>query len=171
MSLLYSLDSGVLQLINQSFHTPLLNSLALLVSYMGVIYFGLAVVLLLYLSGDKKRKHVALVLLVSLILTFIVVHTLKICVMRPRPYTVMDSLVVLAHENDYSFPSGHTAIATCIAWVLARNYGNYKYFMLIPFMVALSRLYLGVHYPSDVICGFICGMVIALLVGYLDNNH
>ncbi|RAP52627.1 MAG: hypothetical protein BZ138_02640, partial [Methanosphaera sp. rholeuAM270] len=68
----------------------------------------------------------------------------------------------LATENDFSFPSGHTAISTAMSYVLAKEYEKY-YILIIPLIVALTRLYLGVHYPSDVIGGFLIGLLMAVI--------
>ena len=70
---------------------------------------------------------------------------------------------------DYSFPSGHTIIATSMSYVLAKEYNKYI-LMIIPVIVALTRLYMGVHYPSDVMGGFLIGLIIAYLVERYINN-
>lgn len=93
----------------------------------------------------------------------IVTQLIKLWIMRPRPYTELSSLIVLATESDMSFPSGHTSTSTAMAYILSSEYQKW-YFMLIPIIVALSRLYMGVHYPSDVLGGFILGFIVAYLL-------
>lgn len=169
-SILSSLDVWILEIINHLPHSILLNNLGSYVSYMGLIFFGFIIAVVLYLFDEKKGKNVAIKLIIALLLTYVVVQSLKYLIMRPRPYTQLSTLIVLATEVDYSFPSGHTAMSTTLAYVLGDNYGYMKFFMVIPLLVGLSRLYLGVHYPSDVIGGFLCGLIIAYLSEYLFRN-
>ena len=130
---------------------------------MGVIYFWIIIIILLYLFGDIKGKRIAKKMVIVLIFIVVFTQLSKFIVMRPRPYTELSSLVLLSLGSDPSFPSGHTSTSTAMAFVLSKEYGNY-YFMLIPFIVGLSRLYLGVHYPSDVLGGFLLGLIVVYLV-------
>ncbi|MEE3324587.1 MAG: phosphatase PAP2 family protein, partial [Methanosphaera sp.] len=65
----------------------------------------------------------------------------------------------------YSFPSGHTSTSTAMAYVLSCEYKRWI-LMSIPVIVGFSRLYIGVHYPSDVLGGFLLGLVIAYMAEY-----
>lgn len=162
---LHAVDEFILQAINLSFHNLYTDMAALLVSYLGVAYFWIIVIILLYLFGKSKGKFVAKVMLIVLVAVFIVTFIAKELVMRPRPYTQLANLVVIDLQHDYSFPSGHTSIATAMSYVLSKEYDKY-FLMVIPFIVAFIRIYMGVHYPSDVLGGFLLGIVIACLLDY-----
>lgn len=164
--ILHSLDVFILELVNLSYHNFLLDNLALLITNFGVIYLWIVVSIILYLFGNKKGKTVAKRMIILLVATTIITQIIKFVVMRPRPYEELSSLVLLSVGTDPSFPSGHTATSTAMAYLLSKEYNKY-YLMLIPFIVALSRLYLGVHYPSDVLGGFILGIFIAYFIDYL----
>ncbi|MBR0472145.1 MAG: phosphatase PAP2 family protein [Methanosphaera sp.] len=166
--ILQSLDQFILEFINLSYHSMLLDNIVLLISYMGLIFFWILIALILYFCGNEKGKSVAKRMIIILILVTIVTQLLKIIIMRPRPYTVLSSLVVLATESDYSFPSGHTSISVSMIYLLAKNYDNY-YLWIIPILVMLSRLYMGVHYPSDVLGGFLVGLLVAYGGDYCLN--
>lgn len=112
-------------------------------------------------------SHVALLALLSLPLY----RTLKRFLARERPYAVHAEIARrIAPLDRYSFPSGHTlhAVAFTLLWV---DYYPSLAWVLVPFtaLVALSRVVLGMHYPSDVVAGFGIGMVLGslsyLLVG------
>ena len=165
----HELDVFVLQTINHSFHNFYTDLLAFNLSYMGVIYFWVIVMILLYLFGGQKAKSVAKRMFIVLVLVVIVSVLLKELILRPRPYTQLTGLIVLDPQTDYSFPSGHTIIATSMSYVLAKEYNKYI-LMIIPVIVALTRLYMGVHYPSDVMGGFLIGLIIAYLVERYINN-
>lgn len=111
--------------------------------------------------------HIALLALISLPLY----RTLKNVLARERPYAVHAEIARrIAPLDRYSFPSGHTlhAVAFTLLWV---DYYPSLAWVLVPFtaLVALSRVVLGMHYPSDVIAGFGIGMALGslsyLLVG------
>ncbi|WP_069592082.1 phosphatase PAP2 family protein [Methanosphaera sp. WGK6] len=169
-SILYSWDIKLLELVNLSFHNFFLNNLALIITYFGVLDTGLFIALILYLFGNEKEKRVAKILVVTLLLTFVFTQIIKYIILRPRPYQDLSSLIVLSRGTDPSFPSGHTAMASALAFTLGRNYGYLGFFMILPILVALSRLYLGVHYPSDVFVGFLLGIIVSYLCEYLFKN-
>ena len=100
----------------------------------------------------------------------VLITILKLIVGRTRPYKTTNNIKNLSsktHNNlfsIYSFPSGHTFIATIVCGVLFTKFSKKIYFLkIVPLLVALSRIYLGVHYTSDVFCG--------LFLGYLFNNY
>ena len=129
----------------------------------GMIWIVLSVGLLI----PKKTRRVGVLALVSLSFSALIDNViLKNVVARTRPYDVIEGLTSLVGvQKDYSFPSGHTGSAFAAAVVmflgLPKKYG-------IPILVfaclmGLSRLYVGVHYPSDVLGGVLIGTGIALL--------
>ena len=167
---LYSYDVFFLQLINSLYHNYFFNSLALFISYFGLIFTGLLIAMILYIFGGKKGKKVAILLIVTILITFLITQLLKLLIMRPRPYTQLTTLIVCAVESDYSFPSGHTSMSAAISYILGKKYNCFKFTIIMPILVGLSRMYLGVHYPSDVICGFVLGILVAVLCEYIFNQ-
>lgn len=131
---------------------------------------SLAVPLSLFVAGsimdNKDMKKNALVVTESLALSTAVTFALKYSIKRPRPYS-QDSLVIKAGAGGgYSFPSGHTSQAFATATSLALAYP--KWYVVAPAYlwagwVAYSRMYLGVHYPTDILGGIIVGTGSALL--------
>ena len=103
----------------------------------------------------------ALALLGSLIINNLI---LKNLIARIRPYEIINGLVPLIEKpTDYSFPSGHTGSSFAAACILYRKLP--KRFgipaLILAILIGFSRLYLGVHYPSDVLCGIISGVGIS----------
>lgn len=87
---------------------------------------------------------------------------LKNLVQRIRPYAALEKLRILVSEpSDWSFPSGHATASFAAAWVLFRlapkKVGVPA--LLLAILIALSRLYVGVHYPTDVLAGAAIGVL------------
>lgn len=94
---------------------------------------------------------------------------LKHLVARSRPFDVIAALhPLISKPTDYSFPSGHTACSFAVGFLLFRKLP--KKFdipcLLLAILIGFSRIYVGVHYPSDVIAGAVSGIVI----GYVAEN-
>ena len=116
--------------------------------------------------GGERGRAQARALLVSITSTQIFVHLVKYLVARPRP------ALGLIDESGFSFPSGHAAIAVAF-WGLAclflyqkirKPFYKFIFIVLSVMIVAgigLSRLYFVVHYPSDVIAGYLFGLACA----------
>ena len=117
--------------------------------------------------GGKKGRWLAVALVIGLGLSdFISSHLLKPWVGRLRPCWSLDNIRVLVNcAGRFSFPSSHATNATTIATLFAFFYprGKWLYFLLA-FLVGYSRIYVGVHYPLDVLGGFLLGISIGWLV-------
>ena len=98
--------------------------------------------------------------------------TLKNLVARTRPYEVVEGLVLLIEkQRDYSFPSGHTCASFAAAGVywrmLPKKFGIPL--VILAAMIAFSRLYVGVHYPTDVLAGLLIGLFAAWAARHMQK--
>ncbi|MCX6048856.1 MAG: phosphatase PAP2 family protein [Chloroflexi bacterium] len=115
-------------------------------------------------QGKLKGRKVFWRVAPALWLTSIVVeHVLKKIFRRPRPYTQLAQAVLVgAQPKHYSFPSGHSASGFAGAWLLSRYYPKWQTaFYGLAVLVAFCRVYLGAHYPIDVIAGAVSGISLA----------
>ncbi len=136
----------------------------------GYLWIALGVLFLFF----KKTRRAGVISLVSLALTFLVVNLfLKDFVARTRPYEELEAVRLLIEaQHDYSFPSGHAAnsIAPALAVFLNLPKKLGVPILLLALLIALSRLYVGVHYPLDVFSGILIGGLIAFLVTTIANR-
>ena len=109
----------------------------------------------------KKTRKIGVVATVSLALNALVVNlVLKTWIMRIRPFILEEQLELITQiPNDYSFPSGHTsaAFATAVIMYMGLPEGIGIPAMVFAVLMGLSRLYVGVHYPTDVLAGALLG--------------
>ena len=131
----------------------------------GIIWIILTIVMLLIPKTRKSGVIMAAALIVDVILCNVI---LKNLIARVRPYDVNTAVQLLvAKPKDFSFPSGHTAasFASVTALYLAGEKKLWKIALVLAVLIAFSRLYLYVHYPTDVLGGIITG-AIAGYIGY-----
>jgi Membrane-associated phospholipid phosphatase len=166
-NLINNLDGYTLLFIQQHMRTPILTPFLKLLTDMGnsgLIWLIITIALLCF----KKTRSVGLAALLSLVVCFIINNEiLKNVIARPRPFTQLSGLnVLIPKPSDFSFPSGHTASSFAAAGAFFYC-GNKKWGILALILagfIGFSRLYLGVHYPSDVLFGALLGMLISFIV-------
>ena len=152
----------------QTIHTPLLDKILAFITSLGnagIIWIMLAVVLLILPKTRKAGIIVAAALLMDLILCNLI---LKNLVARVRPYDVNTAIAILIKKPlDFSFPSGHTAasFAAMTALFLAKMKKAWIAALVLAVLIAFSRLYFYVHYPTDVLGGAVVG-ILSGIIGY-----
>ena len=154
----------------QSIQNPVLSFIANLLSFAGEQTL-LIVVAIIFLFGVSKKK--AFSFITSMMFALMTTNGLKAVLRNPRPFVVHKDLIADRVEtaDGYSFPSGHTTTATSFYISVAKTVGS-RMLMIFAFILALfiglSRNYLLVHWPIDVLVGYIIGTVFALcLTGYV----
>jgi membrane-associated phospholipid phosphatase len=159
-------DSRKLQY--EKFQTGLSFSVypALVLTPSSFVAFGL-------LNKDTNQLNTGLCIATGIALNTVMTIGLKYSINRDRPFTTYPEIKALELENTPSMPSGHTSSAFNIATSLTLFYP--KWYVAVPAYtwatgVAYSRMYIGVHYPSDLIAGAILGSGTAWLTYYLNKK-
>lgn len=150
----------------QTIHTDLLDRMMVLVTALGESGIFWILVGLVLVCMEKYRKY-GLMIWATLLCGLLIGNLmLKNLIARPRPYTMRPDLVLLVKQPwDYSFPSGHTLCsfeAAGVLWFMNRRIGTAA--LILAGLIGFSRMYLYVHYPTDVLAGMILGLLIAYCV-------
>ena len=123
----------------------------------GTVWIAIALILFL----NKKYRKTGILAFVSLAICSVIVNIiLKPLIQRPRPFTeIADIILLIKTPKDYSFPSGHTAASFVMVYIFFRHIKKYFIPVFITgILIAFSRMYLTVHFPSDIIAGIIIGI-------------
>ncbi len=135
----------------------------------GIFWIAIAVILLFF----KKTRKTGITMGLSLLLGFLVGNIfLKNVVARIRPYDLNTDFSLLIDKlHDFSFPSGHTLAsfeASVSIFLHNKKFGIPA--LVLAFLIAFSRLYLYVHYPTDVLASIILGTGFAILSFFIINK-
>ncbi len=166
MEKLLALDGATLLWIQAHLRAPWLTPPMLLITGLGSlgrIWILLSLILLCFRRTRRAGAAGLLALLFSLVVNNLF---LKNLVGRIRPYEVVEGLVLLTRRaGDFSFPSGHagTSFAAATAIFLSLPRCRWKWLLyVLAALIAFSRLYVGIHYPTDVIAGAVIGALCGL---------
>ena len=172
MEWLLEMDGRLLLWLKEFFAHPVLDDGMIFISRLGnkgFVWIAIGVVFLLLGFQNKIWRKRGLMVLLSLAGNFLACNViLKPLVNRTRPYVLLDYDILIPPVGDASFPSGHTAASFAAAtaiYAINRKWGIVAY--IFAALMGFSRLYLGVHFPTDVLGGAVCGTVAAWLVLWL----
>lgn len=159
--------------INQSMHNAFFDVVMPIISNAGEDgLIWLLVALILYICGPKTRRASFLMLFAVFISFALGEEVLKYIFQRPRPFLSLEGVnLLVAPPGSFSFPSGHTANAFAASLVIARKIPRLAWLvLLLAVVIAFSRVYVGVHYPLDLLGGALLGALCAKFVLGLEAS-
>lgn len=168
-----ALDFNLLSQLYRITHNGVFDKMMPLISAMGnlgIIWIVISLVLLF----SKKYRKAGFLCICALMLTAIVGEgILKNLIQRPRPFNVIPTMQLLVSKPpSYSFPSGHTASSFAAAFIISNEIK--KLWVPVYFFaaaIAFSRMYLFVHYPSDILGGILLGIICAKCVLIINKRY
>lgn len=166
LQLLGKIDFSILNFIHDTLQNGIFDKVMpyiTLLGNVGMIWIAISIILIL----NRKYRHIGAMCIVALILATILGEgILKNIIQRPRPFLQMpDISLLITKPTSYSFPSGHTASSFAVAGIIfstVKKFGIHA--IVLASLIAFSRMYLFVHYPSDVLGGILLGLLSSKIV-------
>lgn len=165
------MDFQILYLIN-NLHNNILDKIMIALTNLGdagIIWIIIAVILLFI----KKTRKCGILMLISMVLGLIIGNgIIKNVVQRQRPCWIdTNILLLIPNPTDFSFPSGHTLAsfeAAVMILLHSKRWGIPA--IILSILIAFSRMYLFVHFPTDILGGAILGTLISISVYYISEK-
>lgn len=169
---------------NHAFQNPVLDSVMPVFTHFGgfrfLVLVLIALVLYARISRRETLKKVAIITLIAFLFSDLITFALKHFIHEARPFMVLDNVHLLITEDDLnSFPSGHTTSTIAVVTTLILNMkeltkNHYLIvdvaLVLFAVLIPFSRMYVGVHYPGDVLAGLIVGLCGALFINHFKDK-
>ena len=164
------MDFTIFQAINDfAGRSGILDNLMLGLAKYGVVLMALPL-LYMWFKGDDSSKKAALLSLLSMAAALLINQVIGHFYFRPRPFAAHEVNLLVERSPDPSFPSDHSAFVFGIAWLLFikdKKIGAVA--LALGALVGISRIFIGTHYPGDVLGGALIGLAAAALVWQLRS--
>lgn len=142
-----------------------MRSVSRIGDWYGHVLLGVMLMAIAWWRGNRKWLHIFLSMLIALAFSGLVARAIKIATARARPSVKAEEIVNRWSSKYHAFPSGHVAASMGFFGVLLFARRRIGVACLpIPILIAVSRMYVGAHYFSDVVCAAILGVLCAIFV-------
>lgn len=163
MDFLFSVDIAIFYFFNHTLSAGFLDKFFSIITNVNNWYITYVILLsFCFIKGGTKGKLAVIGVILLIIATDqLGYRVLKDLIARPRPFSVLSDVILpIGSTGTYSFPSNHALNNFAAAVFFYRLYPNLKWALFITaFLVSISRVYLGLHYPSDILGGALIGSV------------
>lgn len=130
-----------------------------------LIYVIFFICLLLLIFGGAKERKAFLIMIIGLLVAKISIQIIHLIFLEPRPYITFNFIPLIKHIPDAAFPSQHTMFVAVVAFAYIFCKSKFSLlFVLAGLWVGFARIFVGVHYPLDIVGGILVGALSVCLV-------
>ncbi len=136
-----------------------------------VIYISILLIFFLAFKGKAKERKALLLIILAMPVAILLIKCIHLFINEPRPFVTFNFFPLADNNPDPSFPSRHATIMAVIAFSYAYFKSKWALlFLILMILIGISRVYVGVHYPLDVLGGFILGIISLSLAHFLSKK-
>lgn len=159
-------DIDILKMLNLKIKCSFLDKFMTYITYIGSVPFGVLFCLISLILTRFSTNLFGFKLTLAMLLSTFLSNTIKKSVNRIRPYIKLSNLnAIKIGVDNYSFPSGHTTSAFTMSVMLGLFFPKLSpLFIILSTLVGISRIYLGVHYPTDAAFGTFLGSLCSIII-------
>ena len=179
-----NINVELFQFFNHSLENPFFNAFMPFITHFGGFIWLVVIMLLVigyaWIKNKQSLRKIAILTLIALLFSDLIVFCIKHLINAPRPFISLSNVNLLIAENDpYSFPSGHVTSTFSVVTFFILNMKELakKHYMLadialiiFAIVIMFSRVYVGVHYPGDVLAGAIIGICGAFIINRFKDE-
>ncbi|WP_432663767.1 phosphatase PAP2 family protein [Wukongibacter baidiensis] len=163
LDFIQQIDRNIIDFIHYNLQHETANKVMAFLTSIGEYGFIWIILIIIMFLSEKHRKIACIAAMSFLLSRLIGAQILKPLISRPRPFHELDYLsIYISPPTTYSFPSGHALSSFSTAWVVMELIEELHYkalVIILAVLIASSRIYLMVHYPSDTLAGIAIGIM------------
>lgn len=175
MERIIALDQSLFYWLNVTLHIPSIDWLMVFCSKIGNngLFWCLVAMVLFLFRNRLGGFHPPIMLFIGIGIASVIETLLKTSIARPRPPSIEENILQFIElPVSHSFPSGHTTVSFVSVYILHRFFPRSIYWTLpCALLISLSRIYVGVHYPLDIMAGAALGLTVGMIAMRLPVMH
>lgn len=169
LNAIQSADEAILLFIQENLRSGFLTPIMKFFTHMGEVGAVWLIMAVLFIVVGKKYRLCGVNILLAIAVCFVINNLiLKNLIARERPFFVIENLMtIIEHPDEFSFPSGHASSSFAAAYAITRGVKKGWLAYILAALIAVSRIYFGVHYLTDILAGAIIGTLAAMAVCFV----
>ncbi|GAA0079134.1 phosphatase PAP2 family protein [Clostridium sp. CTA-5] len=172
MQFIQAFDDRILNFIQENLRNPIMDKIIPAITSLGNGGLVWIIIAIIFIITKKYRKYGLIMIPTLIICALIGDITIKPLVARERPFNITEGIELLIKApTGFSFPSGHTMSSFAAATIISK--ANKKFGIaafILAALIGFSRMYLYVHYPSDVLVGCVLGIIFSSIIYKIVNR-
>jgi len=152
---------------NLSHQSQILDNIMIFITNYA-LYLTMLLMFILAIKGKIEEKKAFLLIILGIPISILLIMGIHLFIYEPRPFVTFNFVPLADNKPDLSFPSRHATLMAVMAFVYLHFKSKWStLFLILMLLVGISRIYVGVHYPIDILGGIIAGIISLLIAAQI----